>query len=240
MTKHSLTWVFADDLPAAFDSCPSDKKTFVVTGAGIFVINPQELLSFARPAKVADLKQCFRENAPVVQSEGRVRLQHFIPWGLLTQARNFFQMVWDAHQREDVLLIYYHLADTEYHLVHPELISASIGHVDYHEPDTPPGCVRFGTIHSHCDTSAHHSRQDEDDDASSPGVHIIIGDVDLPMPTLCCVASDGECCWSVSPTDLFGPLESATVPSEWIQANVSARPTGRTSDRRSTPRTTRR
>jgi hypothetical protein len=88
--------------------------------------------------------------------------------------------------------------------------------VFYDIPPTPDAAVRLGSLHSHGALDAHHSAADWDDDVASPGVHIVIGLVDCPIPSICCYASDGSRCYPVPFGDVFEQAEWPKAPDEWF------------------------
>ena len=51
------------------------------------------------------------------------------------------------------------------------------GAVDYTLPNLPPGQVFIGDIHSHPTFTTEPSGTDKDDEASRPGIHLIVGHI---------------------------------------------------------------
>lgn len=197
------------------------RERLVVTPAGVFVVQRDDLWAQLRPATRADFRRFAGYHVPVSRRWGELVPQTPLPFAILLQAVSFFRTVWKRYQREDILLIYFHYKEKppRFELVHPRLVSAGMGHVDCKIPETPRKAIRFGTLHSHGAMSAFHSPEDRRDDEQSPGIHIIIGNLDQPLPTLMCVFSDGEWCDPVEPSAVFD-FPSAGFPNDWLVANV--------------------
>lgn len=197
------------------------RERLVVTPAGVFVVQRDHLWAQLRPATRADFRRFAGCRSPVPKEWGELVPQTPLPAQLLMQAVAFFREVWKRYYREDVLLVYlyYREKPPRFELVHPPLISAVMDHVKCEIPETPTDAVRYGTLHSHGAMPAFHSLEDRRDDERSPGIHIIIGDVDKPLPTLMCVFSDGDRCEPVDPSAVFD-FPSAEFPNDWLVADV--------------------
>lgn len=187
----------------------------VLTTEGVFTIRREGPLIYRRPAHAADFERIFGLTVQDKLFRSAVELQVRVPYQLLMRAISFFRYVWQQQQREDVLLLYYYDQKKRYQLVHPPLVSASPQHVDYDLPATPADAVRFGSIHSHGRNSAYHSYQDEKDDRHSPGIHVVVGHLDLPQPSVLCVASDGTNCFAVPLWDVFTQPTPISFPHCW-------------------------
>jgi hypothetical protein len=111
-----------------------------------------------------------------------------IPAKIVHQAKTFFRAVFDNHQSESYLTLFYSKKLNDYNLWCPKQ-TVSYGSVNYDRTDTVPvderdyfgsegsGWQMVGTIHSHCDFSAFHSGTDEADEASFDGIHLTFGHV---------------------------------------------------------------
>ncbi len=197
-----------------------DKK-IVISPAGAFLLSEENFFRTLRPAKIKDLRQLLPVQDP---GQGAVQLAGRLPLELISKAASFFKEAYAIAHCEEILLIYYLIDTGEYELHHPKIISAASDHVEYEAPPTPTQALRFGDIHSHCYVSAHHSSRDKKDDVLSPGVHIIIGDVDGPLPSLHCVCSDGDECFAVSPLDVIEFPPWPPVPASWLADLRQSRP----------------
>jgi len=71
-------------------------------------------------------------------------------------------------------------------------------------------------LHSHGRIQAHHSIEDRLDDVASPGLHIVIGDVDQATPSIVCTVSDGRSCYPVPVADVFEEMQWPVFPPEWL------------------------
>lgn len=200
------------------------RERLVVTPAGVFVVQRDQLWAQLRPATQADFRRFAGCRTRMPTGWGELVPQTPLPAPLLLQAVAFFREVWKRYQREDILLVYLYYRETppRFELAHPPLISATEISVVCEIPETPAGAVRYGTLHSHGGASAYHSVRDKDDDLQSPGLHIIVGDLESAFPSLFCVFSDGEQCAPVSPAAVI-EFPPGDFPQEWLVANVPTR-----------------
>jgi hypothetical protein len=203
-------------------SYTQDQEEFVIGPNGFLVVRSSDFMAHARPAYEADLKRVFGDGDWLKAGWGRVTLSWPIPFDLVSVAAHFFQEAWKRYRREEVLYLFLYYEKGKYELHHPKILSASECHVHCDLPEAPSDAVRFGSFHSH-GGKAYHSSEDRGADASSPGIHLIIGDVGKPIPTLCCVCSDGVHCFCVSPLDVFALPQKPPIPTEWFVASVPAR-----------------
>lgn len=214
--SRSLTFSFPDEW--RYQPLAEYEDHLALMPGGLFIVRRESGITFRRPAGRNDLASFFGEENLLEMEKGRgnVELAHKVPYELLLQAIHFFQCVWQQHQREDVLLLYFHEVEQRYELHHPKLLSASERHVDYDLPATPKGVARFGSLHSHGAMSAFHSQEDYRDDIASPGVHIIVGKVNQPESNVVCIASDGNSCFPVPWRDIFTEPPWPEFPAEWL------------------------
>ncbi len=206
----------------------SGREEYVICPEGLLIVSVDPYAAVARPPTRADLAAIF-PTLFTSCNEGIVELACRIPWALLRQAEAFFRAVWAREKREDVLLLYYDEEKQRYELVHPRLISASSGHVDCEHPETPPAAVRFGSFHSH-PHEATHSWIDADDHIHSPGLHVILGNLEAvcescrpALPSLSCVWSTGAHCFPVHPATVFETPTLPVFPEAWFQPLVSSK-----------------
>lgn len=188
----------------------------VLTPEGVFAIRREGESIYKRPARAEDFERIFGQKVKGRLFQSELHLQHRVPYQLLLQAVNFFRCVWKQQRREDVLLLYYFEQKHHYQLVHPLLKTASWSHVAYDFPETPETAVRFGSIHSHGQERAYHSQRDLNDDRSSPGIHVIIGNLERPYHTVKCIASDGTNCFDVPLWDIFVEPKLPAFPPSWF------------------------
>lgn len=188
----------------------------VLTPEGVFSIRREGESIYKRPAQAADFERIYGKAAKERLFQGAVKLKHRVPYQLLLQAVSFFRHVWQEQRREDILLLYFYEKKQRYQLAHPPLKTASHAHVDYEFPPTPEDAVRFGSIHSHGAEQAYHSWQDHKDDQQSPGMHVIVGQLDQPHQSVKCIASDGTDCFDVSLWDVFTKPDMPKFPPHWF------------------------
>lgn len=194
-----------------------DHPVLVIAQDNLLLIQGDGFQRSARPLTVQDWQRLFGTAAASLVGKGAVALTYHLPLTLLIQAVSFFRAAWEQFKREDVLLIYLNYEDYQYHLVHPTLTSASEFHLEYDVPETPVACVRFGSLHSHGRQPAYHSSTDLHDDRRSPGIHIILGDLDRATPSLHLVFVSPEGYpMPVSFADVFETPPADTFPAEWL------------------------
>lgn len=197
-------------------------EALLLTGQGVLILRREATYRYAYPAQPSDFHRLFGATGRELVQPGKhwravFTLDPPIPATLLAQAVHFFRAVWERYQTEDVLLLYYTPADRRWELCHPSLLWASAAEVGYEVPGTPAGALLFGTFHSHGAMPAGHSLQDDRDVLGVPGIHVVIGDVDLPIPSLTCVFSEGRMVLQVSAADLFGCAEAVPFPGAWLK-----------------------
>lgn len=196
-----------------------DRQKILLARDGIFVMESNELFRWARPATHQDLTSLLAAYGTSGIGCGVATFQQElpkIPMELLLLALSTFRRVWEVHQREEILLLYYFYEVKRYTLVAPPLISASDRHVDYDMPETPRDAIRIGSFHSHGSRAASHSLDDQEDDAGSPGIHVIIGNLDTSLPSLHCVYSDGRGFIPMHPPDVFAQAVLPKAPEAWV------------------------
>jgi len=179
------------------------EENIVITPRGLFMVQRLGKTTYCRPANA------------LFRSAGGVELPARVPSELLFMAVAFFRTVLAQYNREDILLLY--RKDYQYSLVHPAITRAGEYQVSYEFPATPPGSVRAGSIHSHGAEPACHSHRDKTDDLGSPGVHIVLGNLNCPCPSVTCVYSSGAHCFEVDFFDVFDfSLPEPSFPEDWL------------------------
>ncbi|MFA4836359.1 MAG: hypothetical protein WC749_09865 [Dehalococcoidia bacterium] len=106
-----------------------------------------------------------------------------IPLALFAQAWHFFRRVWKQMHTEAAILLFYDASVRAWSLEVPDQQVKDAG-VHYDDKMQKPGCVKAGTIHSHCDFGASHSPGDYHDEYHFDGLHITVGHVDQFSPTI--------------------------------------------------------
>lgn len=197
-------------------SWPEFKQHVVLTPEGVFSVKREGNIVYRRPALTTDLKHPFVQKAKDHTFQGGIEITPRVPYQLLLQAIAFFRIVWQKQRREDVLLLYLYEQPPHYRLFHPVLKAAGVSRVEYIIPDTPDDAVRCGSIHSHGADEAYHSPTDERDDQRSPGIHVVVGDLDRPYYSVRCFASDGRVCFEVPLWDVFLEPTVPSLPSHWL------------------------
>jgi hypothetical protein len=115
-----------------------------------------------------------------VKSNAKLFVQK-LPYEILKKVEAFFREVYAEFHSEAIVLLYVNGGSFKWHLEIPKQKVRGL-HVSY-EPlsVTPPdGYELFGTIHSHAGVGAFHSGTDDNDEYHMDGLHITIGNVDLP------------------------------------------------------------
>lgn len=107
-----------------------------------------------------------------------------IPGLLIGQAVAWFRRIWEEHHTEAALLITYKEDDPRLFRLFAPPQKCGGAHVEFaYDPTTiEEGWAVVGSIHSHCNFSAHHSGTDTKDATDIPGIHITIGHVDRDDP----------------------------------------------------------
>jgi proteasome lid subunit RPN8/RPN11 len=98
-----------------------------------------------------------------------------IPFGIIENAIWFFRIIFFKQRTECALLITYDADNDEYDLEVPEQ-EVVYSNVKWKNEGDIDNVV--GTIHSHCDFNGSFSGTDIDDNKKTPGLHIVIGNID--------------------------------------------------------------
>jgi PRTRC genetic system protein A len=153
---------------------------FLLAGNGVFLVKDMDLY-----------RACVQvEGAPWhrPQSEYLELKCPKIPVDLVEACMGFFYEVYDAHESESIVLLYFSPAVGEFRVEVPRQQaprrSRRRSHfVHYEIPPAPEGFVRLGDWHSHADLRACHSEQDDADECTQDGLHIVVGDLDMRRPS---------------------------------------------------------
>jgi PRTRC genetic system protein A len=127
-----------------------------------------------------------------------------IPSEILVAPLLFFRRVYERHNSEAGLLLYYSHEKNIYE-IHASAQEVSHASVDYEIQGRyeKEGLSLVGTIHSHCDFNAFHSGIDVHDERDLDGIHITIGRVDQPYFTISSTIAVNNNRFEVNPEDLI-------------------------------------
>jgi hypothetical protein len=139
-----------------------------------------------------------------------------IPGSLLRRVVGLFREVCRRYQSEAIVLLVYDPATREYGVVVPEQ-HVTGAHLSYALGESPPGCIRVGTIHSHAEADAFHSPLDDWDEEHDDGLHVTVGNLDGSVSLSCSLVVDG-CRFSLRPHDVFIPTPLDTPEEVWFEA----------------------
>ena len=116
-------------------------------------------------------------NDPIFQSKF---LLPKIPGLIIGQSLSFFRKIWQIHQSESYVGLFFNQKNQQYKLWCPNQIvtGASVQYDKLDKPDLETIGHAVGTIHSHCDFEAFHSSKDVQDENTFDGIHITLGNVD--------------------------------------------------------------
>jgi hypothetical protein len=164
---------------------PADPEYYLITGSGTFFGRNHLFYSSESPAK----------RSPRALAEHRSSCQVRFPKlgvAALEYIVGFFSRIYDQHESESIVLLYWDLRRKRYRLVVPEQEatvwesssgSRSALDVTYQVPvPAPAGCLLVGDIHCHCDFGAFASYTDEKDEQYRDGIHAIVGRIDREPP----------------------------------------------------------
>jgi len=121
-----------------------------------------------------------------------------IPASVIDEVLNFFRSVYNEHDSEAAVLLWYNNKQKKWYVEVPEQ-TVSGASVDYKRDEQESIKLQsrnffiVGTIHSHCNMDAFHSGTDDDDEFSFDGIHITIGHINS-IPELACrfIMKDNE------------------------------------------------
>lgn len=161
---------------------PQKGTFYIVAKDGIFLSKDTGLIrAIVKVSGISFLQQ--------MEVKAELRLPQ-VPSVVLAEALLFFRRVYEKHESEAIVLLYYSAQENQY------LIDAPKQQVDgasvHYEPlgkFTVGGYQLIGTIHSHPSFQAFHSGTDVDDEKYFDGIHITIGRVDTPYFTISCTVA---------------------------------------------------
>ncbi len=151
-----------------------------------------------------------------------------LPRKLLEDTLAFFNEVYQRYGGEAIVVPFYHPNTRKFQLgVPPQRISAYVDyygkrwagtHLDYQSATLPEGHVRFGSIHSHADTTAYASHTDCRDERFEDGLHIIFGSFGSDKLSRSASFVAGGRRFILEPDDVLEPCEvpDRVAPQEWM------------------------
>ncbi len=191
---------------------PEDPIYYLVTADGVFLVKNTQFFTCA--TKVGSIPNLKKHKEELI-----LKLPGKIPADQLRRVVAFFQKVYQMHQAEAAVVIYYSPEEAEYSLVVPDQkVSGASAH--YTVKGTPDGLLRVGEFHSHARMKASHSGIDDADEEHDDGLHITIGNLDTIPSYSCSMVVDGKR-YSLDLSDVVQYEEEAEIPDEWL-ARVKA------------------
>jgi hypothetical protein len=121
-------------------------------------------------------------NKPCV-TQGTYLFTKKIPFEVISKAASFFRGIWTKHKSEGIVFLYYSpFQEGEWNIVVPEQYVTRYQLLGNHPDEpTPNGWYKAGSIHSHGDDRAFHSKQDTQDEKFKSGIYITLGDIENPF-----------------------------------------------------------
>jgi hypothetical protein len=138
-----------------------------------------------------------------------------LPRALTEEVLAFFDAVYRRHGGEAVVILFYAMATSTFQAVAPPQTLPGRWRQDgtwvadhavrYAEVTRPEGCVRFGTIHSHCDLPAYASVDDCHDERYGDGLHLVFGSLHAAMPSVSAAFASNGVRFVLDPADVLEP-----------------------------------
>jgi hypothetical protein len=206
---------------------------YVVAGNGVFQVRRGR--GYRAVTRVASVPGLLPEQERLEYDFPR------LPALLLDPVLAFFSEVWRVHRGEAIALLFWDGRSQFRAIVPRQRISGweqsggrwvALHGVRYAIPERPEGFVRFGSIHSHGDLPAYASQVDEQDErAQGDGLHVVLGDVDRPVPSRSAAFVAGGVRFPLPPEDVLEPIRTrdCPAPAEWMAQIVDSIGTGGTS-----------
>lgn len=207
----------AEDMPR-----PTDAEFYWLTRDGPYLCRNHPFFETDVPAP--------RPPRSLATHRPRCRLRYpRLPRRLLEDIVGFFDLVYQAHGSESLVLLFWDMERQDFVLVVPEqeatVWESSLGtrsplDVGYTIPLTlPPRHLLVGDVHCHGDLSAYASSTDRDDEEHRDGIHVVVGRIDREPPSFHAeLAVDGHR-FSLDFDQVFEGYEqrSAGVPADWLE-----------------------
>ena len=161
---------------------PKDDVCYIIAKDGIYLKKKLGVMESIAPVKEISILKS-------IQATAKMNIKK-IPAVEFGRVYEFFRRVYEAHQSEAVVLLFYDEINKKYRIVPPHQKVTAAG-AEYDRGIVMEGYTMVGTIHSHANFSAFHSGTDVADEQGFDGLHITIGHVasDNPSITACIVAN---------------------------------------------------
>lgn len=148
---------------------------------------------------------------------------HKFDAALIGMAWNFFRNVWEQKHSEAMVDITYS-EEKGYRLFVPPQEATGGGVECKRNMEHYRGQI-VGTIHSHCNFNAYHSGTDQHDANDHDGIHITIGNVDQPKPSVAVMFSASKIQWDLKLEQvMIGDLELVPSPEWWVNQVSDPKP----------------
>ncbi len=194
---------------------PEQGTYYIITGDGIFLHKDtgfiQATVKVDKISFLEALEPSMALRLPKISSE------------IIVKSLLFFRRIYQYHRAEAVVLLHY--SQEKNYLPHCPKQRVDKISVDYDLSERFEGYQLIGTIHSHCDFSAFHSPIDEGNEEDFDGIHITIGNVDLPYFTISCSIVVNNNRFKVKPKDIIEGIREIdyTPPFRLFRPNYRRR-----------------
>jgi len=203
---------------------PKDRFFYLVTSDGFFKCRNTDFFRSCVPVKEGPKE--------LAGQESFLNLNYpKIPKAMVERVVGFFRLVAEKQNSEAAAIFVWNRVSQQVELIIPDQMAVNGApsqwspngypmDVKYEIPPLQPEQVYMGDIHCHVEGSAYASGMDELDEKHRPGIHIVVGKIDLTNPEFYCdVVVDGER-FSVNNLSLvwegFDKMDTASVPGWWL------------------------
>jgi hypothetical protein len=191
-----------------------DSMYYIVASTGVYLVVDTEMYRA--------VTRCEGEIAGLLPERETLRLKFPpVPATILGPVLGFFRQVYEEHGGEGVVVLFYRPDTRTFRVGVPRQTIPGYRRWDgawraylrlhYEHVERPPGYLRFGTIHSHAETSAYASHEDCEDEQGQDGLHVVYGHIHRadPSRSACFVANGAR--FELDPDDV---VERCRVPAE--------------------------
>jgi len=163
-----------------------------------------------------------------------------VPFRLINTVHSFFREIYILHQTEVGIILWYNDKNNEWSIEVPEQ-EVTGAHVDYKrnfeyaQDMMKKGYFEVGTIHSHAGMGAFHSGVDDNDEMTFDGLHMTMGNFNLPQQTFeqRLIVSGNitklDFYQMVSMDRMLSKFYTIDTPEEWLNKVTKKIPTTNTS-----------
>jgi len=154
---------------------PDDDICYIIAKEGVFLKKKLGIMESIAPVK----------NISILDSIAATATMHIsrIPGKWLAKTHSFFKEVYRQYRSEAIVLLFYN-EETRHHKIIPPTQKVAGASCDYDKGITISGYTMIGTIHSHGSMSAFHSGVDDSDEEHFDGLHITLGHLNDPYPSI--------------------------------------------------------